>query len=683
MQDKIIKILFVEDNKTDCMAFQRFVKKEQLPYDYDIADSIIRAKQAIEKNSYDIILTDYDLGDGTAFDLIKFIPANIPFIIITGTGNEATAVNIMKAGATDYLIKDPDGHYLVTLPVTVDKALKNKASEFKLKNYKEHLEYMVKMRTKELVDTVEELKQEIETRKYMEKSLTDSEAKYSVLVEHAQDAIIIMRGNKIVFANKAFTKILGYSEKEISEMLCTDIIPPEHLKMTVNRYYKRKKGEFVSPINETAIYKKDKTILPVEINVTGNIIYKDKLASLVIIRDLSDRIKMREERENLEKRLLQLQKMESIGTLAGGIAHDFNNILFPIIGYTEMTMAIMSENDSVMKNLNAILSASLRAKDLVQQILSFSSQQDQELIPISPRIIIKEVLKLIRASIPSTIKIKQDIAADSALAIADPTHIHQIVMNLCTNAYQAMEEGGGILDVSLKNVKLSLNDAKDLNIEPGEYLLFKVKDTGCGMEESVKMRIFEPYFTTKGPSSGTGLGLAVVHGIVKSYNGAIACWSEPGKGTLFSIYFPLIMAEDFVESDSTADNAMPSGTGHILLIDDEPVLVDLIKDIVENAGYSTTIRTSSLEALEAFRAQPEKFDLVVTDLTMPNMTGDKLAVELIKIRSDIPVILCTGFSNKLSKERITALGIKDILLKPVQRKKLLQALHKILSVTQE
>ena len=683
MQDKIIKILFVEDNKTDCMAFQRFVKKEQLPYDYDIADSIIRAKQAIEKNSYDIILTDYDLGDGTAFDLIKFIPANIPFIIITGTGNEATAVNIMKAGATDYLIKDPDGHYLVTLPVTVDKALKNKASEFKLKNYKEHLEYMVKMRTKELVDTVEELKQEIETRKYMEKSLTDSEAKYSVLVEHAQDAIIIMRGNKIVFANKAFTKILGYSEKEISEMLCTDIIPPEHLKMTVNRYYKRKKGEFVSPINETAIYKKDKTILPVEINVTGNIRYKDKLASLVIIRDLSDRIKMREERENLEKRLLQLQKMESIGTLAGGIAHDFNNILFPIIGYTEMTMAIMSENDSVMKNLNAILSASLRAKDLVQQILSFSSQQDQELIPISPRIIIKEVLKLIRASIPSTIKIKQDIAADSALAIADPTHIHQIVMNLCTNAYQAMEEGGGILDVSLKNVKLSLNDAKDLNIEPGEYLLFMVKDTGCGMEESVKMRIFEPYFTTKGPSSGTGLGLAVVHGIVKSYNGAIACWSEPGKGTLFSIYFPLIMAEDFVESDSTADNAMPSGTGHILLIDDEPVLVDLIKDIVENAGYSTTIRTSSLEALEAFRAQPEKFDLVVTDLTMPNMTGDKLAVELIKIRSDIPVILCTGFSNKLSKERITALGIKDILLKPVQRKKLLQALHKILSVTQE
>ena len=678
MQNKGIKTLFVEDNKTDCMAFQRFVKKEQLPYDYDVAISVASAKRALEKNSYEIILTDYDLGDGTAFDLIEFIPVNIPFVIITGTGNEEVAVNIMKAGATDYLIKDPAGRYLTMLPVTVDKALKDKASDFKLKSYEEQLESMVKKRTKELARTVENLKQEIETRKRMERSLTNSEAKYSVLVEHAKDAILIIRKNKIEFANKAFVDMIGYTVEEIYEMLSTDLIAPEHRKASVNRYHKRKKDEYVANINEAVLYKKNKTILPVEVNVAGDIIYKDKYALLVILRDLSDRIKMREEREKLEKRLLHLQKMESIGTLAGGIAHDFNNILFPIIGYTEMTMAILSENNSAMKNLNAILSASLRAKDLVQQILSFSSQQDQELIPISPQIIVKEVLKLIRASIPSTIKIKQDIAADSALVIADPTHIHQIIMNLCTNAYQAMEKDGGILDVSLKNVKLSLNDVIGLNIEHGEYLLFQVKDTGCGMDESVKMRIFEPYFTTKGTSSGTGLGLAVVHGIVKSYNGTIECWSEPGKGTCFSIYFPLLVTDDFTEPASTADNTLPSGTGHILLIDDEPVLVDLIKDIIKAAGYSVAIRTSSLEALEAFRAQPEKFDLVVTDLTMPNMTGDKLAVELIKIRSDIPVILCTGFSNKLSKERITALGIKDILLKPVQRKKILQALHKIL-----
>ena len=380
--------------------------------------------------------------------------------------------------------------------------------------------------------------------------------------------------------------------------------------------------------------------------------------------DITERKKAEEETRRLEGQLRQAQKMEAIGTLAGGIAHDFNNILFPIMGYTEMTIADLSEESKAWKNLNQVLKSVMRAKGLVQQILTFSRQQDLELKPLKVQIVVKEALKLIRSSLPTIIEIRQDIDKDCVAVLADPTHIHQIVMNLCTNAYHAMEEAGGTLEVNLSEVELTFNDLTGLDMEPGPYLCLKVGDTGHGMDHAVVERVFDPYFTTKEKGKGTGLGLAVVHGIVKGYGGEIRVDSEPGKGTVFHIYLPQIR-DSFVSSEFISDKTLPTGHERILLVDDERQIVSMEKEMLECLGYKVTDRTSSIEALEAFRKRSDRFDLIITDMTMPNMTGDKLAREVMKIRSDIPVILCTGFSEMISEERAGVLGIKGFLMKPI------------------
>ncbi|MEA3358259.1 MAG: cache domain-containing protein [Thermodesulfobacteriota bacterium] len=407
---------------------------------------------------------------------------------------------------------------------------------------------------------------------------------------------------------------------------------------------------------------------------------KQRISNLVVLNDLNKTTKelkaeitakkqAEQEKKKLESQLRQAQKMEAIGTLAGGIAHDFNNILFPIIGYAEMGMIGVPEDSKIRKNFIGILNASKRAGDLVQQILTFSRQHEQELKPLAAQIVVREALRLIRSSIPSTIEIDQDIEKDYNLIMADPTQIHQIVMNLCTNAYHAMEETGGSLSVNLKEMDLTPEDLTGLNMESGPYLCLTVSDTGTGMDSPTMERIFDPYFTTKEKGKGTGLGLAVVHGIVKGYGGDIRAYSEPKKGTSFHVYLPVIKTDNLA-SEIISDEPLQTGHEHILLIDDETQIIDMEKQMLEKLGYQVTALTSSIDALQAFKAAPDKFDLVITDMTMPNMTGDKLTGELKNIRPDIPVILCTGFSEKISKESAGALGVAGFLMKPVLMKDL-------------
>ncbi len=380
-----------------------------------------------------------------------------------------------------------------------------------------------------------------------------------------------------------------------------------------------------------------------------------------------------------ELQIRQAQKMEAIGTLAGGIAHDFNNILMAIMGYAELAKLNVRGNDGAQRNLKEVLIAGQRAKALVKQILTFSRQTEQVRQPLEIQLVVKEVLKFLRATLPMTIEIRMNFTEESTNIWGDPIQIHQVVMNLCTNAEHAMRESGGVLEISLERVDgetLSLDQHLDLN--GGPYVCMKVRDTGRGMTPEVVRRIFDPFFTTKGVGEGTGMGLAVVHGIVTSHGGGITVDSESDKGTVFVIYFPWLEAGSLPTQDDKLEQECLHGRGHILFVEDEEPLAKLGKDALESLGYEVVIHTSSVEALEVFRRDPFRFDAVITDQTMPNLTGEGLAREMLHIRSDLPIILCTGFSHVITPERAKTIGIQAYLLKPLLLKDLGRTLREVL-----
>ena len=386
-----------------------------------------------------------------------------------------------------------------------------------------------------------------------------------------------------------------------------------------------------------------------------------------------------EEKKELQTQLQQAQKMQAIGTMAGGIAHDFNNILFPIVGYTEMAMADLPEDSLTRSNLEEVLKAADRAKGLVRQILTFSRQSEQERKPLKIQPIVKEALTLLRASLPTTIEIRQKIDKACGAILADPIQIHQVMMNLCTNAYHAMREKGGVLGVTLTEVDIDSSDlGSNVDLKPGPYVRLTVSDTGRGMKRAEMERIFEPYFTTKGPGEGAGMGLAVVHGVARSHGGHITVYSEPGKGAAFHVYLPRIDGSIGIAPAAVPSEPAPSGTERVLLTDDEEQIVNMEQQMLERLGYHVTARTSSVEALKAFRAQPEKFDLVITDQTMPNMTGAELAQKLMGIRPDIPVILCTGFSEVIPEEKARAMGLRAYVMKPIVKSEIAKIIRRVL-----
>jgi PAS domain S-box-containing protein len=387
------------------------------------------------------------------------------------------------------------------------------------------------------------------------------------------------------------------------------------------------------------------------------------------------------EQRHLEELLRQAQKMEAIGTLAGGIAHDFNNILTAILGYAELAQMALPEDSTSHADLKHVLAAGNRAKDLVRQILSFSRQSSHEKKPIRIQNVVQEVLKLLRASIPSSIEIKQNINPDCAEVMADPTQIHQIVMNLCTNANHAMRGGNGVLGVTLEPVLLDPEDVMTISpdIYPGHYLQLAVSDTGSGMDKGTMEKIFEPYFTTKKKGEGTGLGLSVVYGIVHGYGGHISVYSDLGKGTIFKVYLPVLETAAL-----SADEAMlvteplPRGAERILAVDDEEAIVKFEKSVLGSLGYQVTAFTSSREALQSFREHHDQYDLVITDMTMPEISGMELSRQFMAIRPDIPIIICTGFSETVNEKKAKALGIKAYVMKPMLIREMAKLVRKVL-----
>ena len=380
----------------------------------------------------------------------------------------------------------------------------------------------------------------------------------------------------------------------------------------------------------------------------------------------------------LEKQLRQAQKMEAIGTLAGGIAHDFNNVLMAVMGYTQLAIDQLPNESSIRTDLKEVITAGERARDLINQILTFSRQVEQEYRPLDVRIVFKEAVKLLRASLPATIEIKMDMDSAVGAVLADATQMHQVIMNLCTNASHAMQGRHGQLVVSVKEEEVGgdAGEAVPPNLDPGTYVKLTVADTGRGMTVDVVERIFDPYFTTKELGEGAGMGLAIVHGIVSSHGGGISVQSEPEKGTAVHVYLPVCMEE--TDSETCKDTGVVCGSERIMFVDDETQIANLGKRILESLGYSVNLFSDPMEALQEFELYPNMYDLVITDLTMPKLTGEELTLALLKVRNDIPVILCTGFGETITIERARQMGVKDFLIKPVVPGVLSKAVRKAL-----
>jgi PAS domain S-box-containing protein len=515
---------------------------------------------------------------------------------------------------------------------------------------------------------------DITQSKQLRKKLVTAKKEWEETFDIINDAITIHdRDFNIVRCNKAAEEMLGVPYEKMLKRKCYESYhgkscPPEGCPSCTTL----QTGEpSVTEVFEPHLNKH------IEIKALPKFDENNQLAGLVhVVQDIDSRKKAEKARENLEAQLRQSQKMEAIGTMAGGIAHDFNNILAVIMGNAELSMDELREEDPARSNAIEILEAANRAKDLVSQILSFSRKEDVALVPVMPHQLVGSAVKLMTSTIPKTVEVRLDIDPHCGFIRADITQMHQVMMNLSTNAVHAMDEKG-VLEISLKKVAIGPDDQRyRQRVDPGSYALLTVSDTGIGMDEKTANRIFDPFFTTKEKGEGTGMGLSVVYGIVKNHGGVITVDSKPGKGSVFSLLFPAIEGKALPKREE--DRSLPGGNERILYVDDERKLADVSRRMLENQGYQVTVSTDSAGAVGLLMSDPDRFDLVITDQTMPGMSGTELTAELLKINPDIPVILCTGFSNKISVERAKAMGISEFCMKPLDWKHMAVTIRKVL-----
>ncbi len=621
MSEIRLKILLVEDDEDDYIFVRDLLSEvSSTHYDLDWVDTFESALKAVERGGHDVYLLDYRLGEHDGLELLHAMRSrmcNAPIIFLTGQGSFDVDVEAMRSGAADYLIK----------------------SQINAPLLERSIRYAVE-------------------RRKSEEDLRKSEEMMRLIINSSPIGIRICRRSRHAYANPAFLSMFGYeSLEEIMGLSEEMLISPEQRDEARRRKQDRFVGGRVPLSYEAKGIKKNGERFDLSVRQT-RIEYRGEPAILDFLIDVSIE-------KTLQARLLSAQKMQAIGTLAGGIAHDFNNILGIILGLTELALCDAPEGGRQRVNLEHVLEATQRGIDLVSQIMTFSRQNEQLRKPLHIIPITKEILKLMRASLPSTVEIRQkiDLSQEEDVILSDPTQIHQILLNLCMNSAHAMREKGGCLEIGLSSVCLEPADAgRPPDLEPGRYVRLSVSDTGHGVDASIIDRIFEPYFTTKEFGEGTGLGLGVVHGIVKSHGGTVTVYSEPGKGTTFHVYLP--ECDGDVKIGTEAPLTMPTGSERVLIVDDEARLVDAGAQILERLGYRVVSKTSSLDAFDAFCAEPDQFDLIITDQTMPHMTGIELAYKVLSIRPRMPIILCTGFSEIATAERVKEMGIREYVVKP-------------------
>lgn len=499
-----------------------------------------------------------------------------------------------------------------------------------------------------------------------------AQSRLAAAVEYAAESIMITEPDgTIQYVNPAFEHLTGYSQSEAIGKTPRLIQSGKHEASFYRELWETLTrgdvwtGRFTNRTKSGRLTEEEATISAIRDSRGNTINY------VSVARDVTHEVE-------LERKLRQAQKMEAIGTLAGGIAHDFNNMLSPILGYAELAMTEVDPRSELYFSLSEISAAGKRASELVQQILAFGRRSEQDRVPVSISSILKEALRLLRGSLPSTILIRQDIR-ECAPVRADSTEIHQVIMNLCTNAYHAMRESGGTLTVSLvdRSIREEPESVSD-EIPPGEYVELRVEDTGHGMDPETLERIFEPYYTTKRVGEGTGLGLATVHGIVQSHFGKVVVESTLGKGTCFSIFFPAAPADSLLEAESVSEVSATAGDERILVVDDEDAIVSMLKRGLGSLGYSVTGFRNGADALEAFTEAPDDYDLVITDQTMPKLTGLELARRISDIRPGFPIILATGFSDTVNEQIAKKAGIREFLFKPTSPRVIADHVRRIL-----
>ena len=514
---------------------------------------------------------------------------------------------------------------------------------------------------------------DITEKKQSEQSLDESEEKYRLLVETANDGIFIIQDDCIQFLNTKMRRLMGLGDEE-ERVPYFELVHPDEREEVIERHHKRMKDEPVKSTVSVRYINRQGQELWGEVNA-AMITWGGRPAALGSMRDIT-------QQKKLEAQLRQAQKMEALGTMAGGLAHDFNNIIAAILGYAEIALRSAPDGSPLPHYLTQIKKGCRRAKDLVKQVLTFTRQKEQEKSSLKLSLIVKEGLKLIRATMPSNIEIRQEMWDKDSMVMADPTQIQQLLMNLCANAAYAMRENGGALEVSLQEEYWD-EGGEDLpqGAAPGPFAVLTVKDMGCGMDRKTMERIFDPYFTTKGPGEGTGLGLAVVLGIVQNHGGGITVESTLDEGSTFRICFPCTGRQEQQPIRKTKKiESIPKSKGKesILFVDDEKGVLEIGELMLRQLGYRVAAKTSSPEALATFRANPNQFDLVITDQTMPYMTGDVLAKAMLEVRKDIPIILMTGFSGIMTKEKAEAIGIKIFMMKPFEEFELADAVRRVL-----
>jgi len=525
--------------------------------------------------------------------------------------------------------------------------------------------------TGNIIGAIESIR-DITASKHNQDKLKKSIAWFKALFNATSDSVMLVKPDGM---------ILDLNEKAASRReICADtmrgqnifdFLPPDSASIRHRAIEQILQERRLVEYEETRTDKHYRIRLFPVMNAQGEVI---QVASFS--RDITHSKQTEEENKQLLTQLIQAQKMEAIGTLAGGIAHDFNNILSAILGYAAMAQENIPNESSAAQDLDKVIEAGERAADLVKQILAISRRADIKQVSLEPARIVQEAIKLLRPTLPSTIAISLRIDTNSSI-LADPTQVHQILMNLCTNAFHAMEQAGGTLEIILTNRVLSPHDLHHHSeVQPGKFVELSIRDSGQGIDPEIRNKIFDPYFTTKALGKGTGLGLAIVHGIIASYGGFITCESEPGKGTIFRAFFPALEQEPTPFRQPV--EPVPLGTEHVLLIDDEPLLAEMGGAMLQSLGYEVTVMTSSSEALEAFRRLPDQFDAVITDQTMPGLTGIDLARRMLHVRSDLPIILCTGFSSLINEEQAKGYGVQGFALKPITKRKMATLLRKVL-----
>ncbi len=697
MAGKPLSVLLVEDNEDDAALILLTLRRSGYKVESERVETDWALAGALARRQWDVVLSDYSMPALTslkALAIVRDSGQRCPFIVVSGAIGEETAVELMRSGAHDCIMKDK----LSRLPPAVERELgearMRREREAALESLRQELTLNATLAelSRNLIAIPDDLTPVAGLVLNYAKALTGSVHGYVGVIDPRTGTLLVLTFTEMLAggacavvrdrepisfprgADGTYGGLWGhvlntrqpFFENDPGRHAVAKGVPPGHVSLEKFLSAPCLFGEEL--LGQIAVANPGRDYTPHDLTAVG------RLADLFSIAVANHRTLL--EKDQLARQLRQVQKIEALGTLAGGIAHDFNNILTPMIGYAEMVQMCLSRDSKVWRHQEQVLKACWRARDLVQQILSLSRQAEEErkLTALGP--VVKEALRLLCSTLPATIEIRQNIEGPCGQVLAVPTQVHQVVMNLCTNAYHAMRETGGVLGVSLTQVRVGPSDSAQVKV-PGDYVVLEVSDTGHGMDRKTMDKIFDPYFTTRPKGEGTGLGLSVVASIVRKHGGYVTVYSEPGLGSMFRVYFPVSEGGRAALAAPTETESI-TGEERIMIVDDEGEIAAMTKEMLEGLGYEISAFTSSAEALDAFAGAPSRYDLVITDLTMPQLTGVELARRLLEIRPDIPIILCSGLGETVSAETVGSAGIRKYLKKPILFREYGQAVRQVL-----